>query len=234
MGTGREFEGKDLDQALRAASEALGAPPGELDYEVLAEGRRGVFGLGARSVRIWVDMPPPARQAHSASSPAQHHHQQQMKAPADTRWVEETLDRMFALMGLVLKIRTSGAGGGVRVELGGPDRRLLLARDGELLSALQCVLSRMARRAQPGAGRIQIECEGHQNRRDEELIELVREVAEQVSRTGQSRWLHPMNPYERRLAHVTVREIPGLTSRSEGTGFLKKVEVTLSEPRGRA
>ena len=53
----REFEGKDLEEALHAAAEALGIDEPELDYKILEQGRRGLFGVGAKSVRIRV-MPP--------------------------------------------------------------------------------------------------------------------------------------------------------------------------------
>ena len=51
------------------------------------------------------------------------------------------------------------------------------------------------------------------------------EVAGQVARTGVAKKLHPMNPYERRLVHLTVREFEGLETSSEGDGFLKTVTV---------
>ena len=53
----QEFEGADLEDALHKASEALGIDEPELDYEILEQGRRGLFGIGAKSVRIRV-MPP--------------------------------------------------------------------------------------------------------------------------------------------------------------------------------
>jgi spoIIIJ-associated protein len=34
-----------------------------------------------------------------------------------------------------------------------------------------------------------------------------------------------MNPYERRIVHIAVNQIPGLTTESLGEGFLKKVRV---------
>ena len=48
----REFEGKDLEEALHTAAEALGIDEPELDYKIIEQGRRGLFGVGARSVRI--------------------------------------------------------------------------------------------------------------------------------------------------------------------------------------
>jgi len=60
---------------------------------------------------------------------------------------------------------------------------------------------------------------------DEELVALTREVTQQVSNTGKTKRLHPMNAYERRLVHITVRERPELDSRSEGNGYLKRVRI---------
>ena len=54
MSRQREFEGKDLEEALQAASESLGIPEPDLDYQILEQGRRGLMGLGAKNVRIRV------------------------------------------------------------------------------------------------------------------------------------------------------------------------------------
>jgi spoIIIJ-associated protein len=111
------------------------------------------------------------------------------------------------------------------VDLDGADRKLLLRKDGELISALQFLLNRMARRAWPGSGRISLSCDGNRKQRDEELIEKAREMARQVADIGKTRRMQPMNAYERRLVHITVREFPELDSRSEGSGFLKRVRI---------
>jgi spoIIIJ-associated protein len=143
--------------------------------------------------------------------------------------VEDTLRRIFELIGMDVEVRANRSGNNLRVTLGGPDRRMLVHKDGQLLSALQFLVNRMVRRSWPELGRIQLQCDGFRNRRDEELIELVREVARQVNQTGQPKKLHPMNPYERRLAHLTVREFEGLVSHSHGDGFMKKVTVAPGE-----
>ncbi len=231
MGAGKEFEGKDLDEALRTASKVIGAPPGEISYELLTEGRRGVFGIGARNVRIWVNLPDGAERVR----PALEESFRRVATPEQSAWVHDMLRGIVDRMGFDLEIRTTaGAEGGLRVQIGGADTRYLVARDAELLTALQFVINRMVRQWQPESGRVQLECEGYRDRRDLELIQWSREVAQEVARTGSPRWLHPMNPYERRLVHLTVREFPGLTSHSEGLGFLKKIKVSLSEPKGEA
>jgi spoIIIJ-associated protein len=140
--------------------------------------------------------------------------------------VAKTLARMLELMSVELQARPLGSAEGVRLSVDGEDRDLLLDKDAELLFALQFLLNRMARRTWPDAGRIQLCCDGYRSQREEELIELAKEVAQQVSSTGEPKRLHPMNPYERRLVHLTIREYADLTTESEGDGFLKKVLIS--------
>ncbi len=231
MGTGREFEGKGLDDALRQAAEALGVPSRELTYEVLSRGRRGVFGLGARDVKIRVRVP-----AGSTIPQGESLEKSFARAGSESEcaFVDEVLGRMIELMRIRLVARSSPMADGVRVELDGADRSMLVARNGELLDALQFLLNRMARRRSEEFGRIRLECQGYRQDRDQAIIEQVRELATEVAATGRARWLPPLNPYERRLAHLTVGEFPGLTTRSDGPGFLKKVRIGLEEPKGEA
>jgi len=209
-----EFEGRDLDEALAAAAAALGIPAASVSYELVEEGRRGVLGLGARPTRIRVLETP----ADAPQGPA---------APPLAEAVRETLATLLRLARLDLSVRATVAGNSVRLVLQGKDRRLLLQRDAELLAALQVVLQRMARRRWPEVGSIQVDCEGGPRQRDDDaLVDRVRVLAEQVLRTGEPGRLGEMNPYERRLVHLTVGSYPGLKSTSEGEGFLKPILVT--------
>ena len=228
MSVGREFEGRDLAEALAQAAREIGLPADELRYELLEEGRRGILGMGFRPARVWVELPAeagPSPLAAVPQTPARSAAPQATPPPPEHAAVRTMLERMLGLMGLDLTVRFRHADDGVRLELAGRDRRLLLQRDGDLLLALELVLNRMARRSWPGVTRVQLVCEGFRDRDDDGIVELAREVASQVARTGQAKQLQPLNAYQRRLVHVTVEEFPGLTSRSSGEGFLKPVTI---------
>jgi len=140
--------------------------------------------------------------------------------------VRDTVRRMLGLMGLKINAEARPIQAGVALDLTGPDKKLLTKKDRELLSAMEFLLNRMSRRAWPDVGRIQLACNGGRERgRDEDVVELVNEVIQQVSRTGRTKRLHPMNAYERRLVHLTVRKHGGVASRSEGDGALKRVKI---------
>ncbi len=233
MGVEREFEGRDLEEALAGASRALGFPRESLEFRIVEEGRRGVFGLGAKRVRILVEAPEAGAPEPEEAPPAPAASAPEIDAEA-LRSLEETVREMVRLMGLDLEVRAEGAEDAAKVVLDGHDRKALVEAEGELAGALQFLLNRMARRAWPGVGHVVVECEGFHDRREEDLVRLAREVARQVVRTGRPKKLHAMNPYERRVVHLTVREFPELRSQSAGDGFLTQITVAPAERAGEA
>jgi len=240
----REFEGKDLEEALDIASEQLGVPPDELHYEMLEQGRRGLLGVGTKNVRIRVKPPletefgeetaadpppersrakrPPRSPKKTTAEPAE----PAEPVSGDARAVERTVMQIIDGMGFDLTVNTKCQEGSIHLKLQGPDRKLLTARNAELLAALQLLLTRMSRRTWPDVSRIDVSCDGRGKPRDEDLISMVRKAARQVTKTGKTRKLPPMNAYERRLVHLTVRDFPGLTSSSDGGGSMKRVRIS--------
>ena len=88
------------------------------------------------------------------------------------------------------------------------------------------LLNRMSRRAWPDAKRIQIGSSIKKEPRDKDLVSMAKRAAEQVNDTGKTKKLRPMNAYERRLVHLTIREFTGLTSSSDGDGAMKTVRIS--------
>jgi len=140
--------------------------------------------------------------------------------------VQQTLEKIFELSDLQIEVQPGIAESGMALRLGGADRKLLRQRNAELLLALQLLLNRMARRAWPEVGRIHLSTNGDNKSRDSKLVELTHGAAEEVSKTGRTKKLRPMNAYERRLVHLTIREYTGLTSSSDGKGAVKRVRIS--------
>jgi len=91
----------------------------------------------------------------------------------------------------------------------------LVGDDGEVLEALQ-ELTRLAVHRQTGVrARLMLDVGGFRARRRSELAELGKSVAAEVARTGESRKLGAMSPFERKIIHDAVA-LAGLRSESEG------------------
>ncbi len=100
----------------------------------------------------------------------------------------------------------------------------LVGDDGEVLEALQ-ELTRLAVHRQTGArARLMLDVGGFRARRRSELAELGKSVAAEVARTGESRKLGAMSPFERKIIHDAVA-LAGLRSESEGEEPNRRVVV---------
>jgi spoIIIJ-associated protein len=222
-----EFDGKDLDDALAVAASALGRPASELDYEVLEGGRKGLFGLGARMVRVRISGVQPA-EVPSAAAPQI---VERSAAPSSsTSAPAAALATIFDLMGYQLLVQETRQDRGLELSVDGPDRKRLTAKDGEVITAVEFLLARMGRRAWPDEPQVRLVCKGFRSGKDDEIVDLAREAASEAVRTGSPQRLRAMNPYERRVVHVTVREFEGITTVSEGDGFLKRIRVEKIAP----
>ena len=100
----------------------------------------------------------------------------------------------------------------------------LVGPHGEVLEALQ-ELTRLAVHRQTGArSRIMLDVGGYRARRRQELAELGKRAAEQVSKTGVPQRLQAMTPFERKVIHDAVAAA-GLRSESEGEEPDRRVVV---------
>jgi spoIIIJ-associated protein len=67
--TFREFSGKNVEEAIRAAMKEFEADLGDLDIEILAQGSRGILGVGGEEARI-LAAPKSAIGAEAAAPPS--------------------------------------------------------------------------------------------------------------------------------------------------------------------
>ena len=130
-------------------------------------------------------------------------------------------------MGLTLTATVEETGEGTRINLEGEDGGVLIRRGGEGLQALQHVVATTYRRQLGDDNRIVIDCNGFRRDKDAELKQMAVFVAEKARTTGAPQEIGPLNPYSRRLVHLTVAEDPTLSSESIGDAFLKTVIISV-------
>jgi spoIIIJ-associated protein len=140
--------------------------------------------------------------------------------------VTEFVRRVVEAMGLSLEVNAEQDTDNVRVNLEGPGGEMLLRRKGEALDALQHIVNTAFRR--DGAERhYTIDCLGFRKAKDAELKEMTRFMIDKAKASGLSQEIGPLNPYARRLVHLTVAEDPAVTSESIGDAFLKTVIISI-------
>jgi spoIIIJ-associated protein len=143
-----------------------------------------------------------------------------------TRSVTEFLERFMAALGAKDSITVERTADGPRLNLTGDGAEILVRHRGEPLKALQHVVDMAYGRDLPGEQRLFVDALEYRKGKDIELRQMARLLAEKAQQTGIDQQLGPLNPYERRIVHLAVAEIPGATTESIGDAFSKTVLIS--------
>jgi spoIIIJ-associated protein len=192
----REFKGRNLEDVISLAEHVLKLTRDQFNYEIVTE-KTKLFGLKSKEIviRAW---PKDAAEENAAA---------------------DFLAAFMPVFPLDLTYQIKKKNDMIYIIFDGEDRNLLLRNDGTLLLALQHVLNKIS------PVKVQADCEFFRKRKEKRLREYGQQVAQQVQHTGKDEILDFMNPYERRIIHIAVNQVSGITSESIGDGFLKRVKV---------
>jgi len=136
------------------------------------------------------------------------------------------LDGIFAAMGFECSAEAKLDGDTMQVAITGEDNQYLLEGRGRGLAALELILNHSFR-AWPNRAhkRVRVDAGDFRSQRDEEIRDMAYQVAHLAKESGSEQQTSDLNPYERRIVHLTLADDPAVTTRSLGNGFLKAVNV---------
>ena len=117
----------------------------------------------------------------------------------------------------------------IMVDVRGSDLGILIGRHGETLDSFQYIAALMIGKETGQFVRLIVDVEGHRDRRERQLRQLARRMAEQVLKTGRKLTLEPMRPAERRIIHLELRDHPAVTTESVGEDPHRKVTIIPKE-----
>jgi spoIIIJ-associated protein len=144
-----------------------------------------------------------------------------------TRPIVAFLDKFIAALGISATVDVEETSDGPRLNLAGEEAELLVRHRGEPLKALQHVVDNAFARTLPDEKRVFVDALEYRKGKDVELRKMAVFLAEKAKQTGMDQQLGPLNPYERRLVHLAVAEVPGATTESVGDAFSKTVVISL-------
>ncbi len=130
----------------------------------------------------------------------------------------EALAGLLQNLGVVAEITLNETEDQILFNIQSEEQETIIGRDGEVLAALQFLVNKIVNRFPEGRKLVVLDAEGFRDRREETLGALARSMGEKALSTGRIVRLSPMNPQDRRLVHMALRDHPGLTTRSDGEG----------------
>ena len=141
--------------------------------------------------------------------------------------VRDFVRETVAAMGLPLEVEVAETADSVRVELSGENGEHLLRRKGEALDALQQIVNTKFRRELDDDRSFVVDCLNYRKGKDAELRQMAQLLMEKAKSSGAPQEMGPLNPYARRIVHMTVAEDPKTESESIGDAFMKTVIISV-------
>ena len=200
---------KTVDEAVALAAEQLGVSVDAIEYTVLEEPKKGLFGIGAAPAKL------------SATLRGGEHDA--------LEFIKKLLCDMQIEASVEMKNGDSDDNKIIAID--GEGAAILIGHHGETLDSLQYLANLAANKRVNGVKRefvkITVDVEGYRAKREETLRALARRMAQKVLKYKKSVMLEPMNPYERRIIHSEVQKIDGVSTNSIGSENNRKVVMYL-------
>jgi spoIIIJ-associated protein len=242
-----EMIASTTEEAILNGLAELGLSRDAVEIEVLDEGSRGLFGLGSRHARVRLTVKTADELAPTASAlpeqeppkPAPFITLPPEPAPVGDRTLMVARDTIFELlekMGIQAEV-TAHYGEPeegrshvpVLVNIHGNDLSILIGRRAETLNALQFIGNLMVGKELGHAVTMLLDVEGYRERRQNQIRQLARRMADQAIKTGRRQVLEPMPANERRIVHIELRGNPSVRTESTGEDPHRKVVIIPEE-----
>jgi spoIIIJ-associated protein len=206
-----EATGETVGEAKWAALRDLeqrhpGLDKSAVRFEVVSEGERGLLGVGYAPARVVAAVSADA----IADVPAE------VDGPAgDMRGL---VARIVAVLGVDARVDVQEDDGTITVTCSGPDVGLLIGRHGQTIDAVQYLLNVIAYRAYGDEKKdVTVDAAGYRARRQATLETLALRAADRVRDSGEPEELEPMTAVERKVVHLSLKDVAGVGTTSEGT-----------------
>lgn len=235
-----EIVATSYDEAIEKGLDQLGLPREAVSVEVIDEEKGGFLGMGNRKVRLRLTINdeslPEIKVEKKESTIPIHIENEIFDDPLEEakvkakRIVKNLLQNMKITANVSTRIldpEDENDRAMVLTEITGKDLSILIGRRAETLNSLQYITSLILNHEMGNWTPLMIDVQGYRFRRERQLRQLARRLADQVVQTGRKQVLEPMPANERRLIHLELRYHPFVTTESIGEGSNRKATIFL-------
>jgi spoIIIJ-associated protein len=210
-----EATGETVGEAKWSALRELerrfpGLDKADVRFEVLAEGERGLLGVGFAPARVIARAfapaaAPPARAAHEPDSPAAR--------------LQELVERICAAVGARVSVSVAEDDAVLTARIAGDDLGLVIGKHGQTIDAIQYLASAIVYRGAAEGERkeVVVDAAGYRDRRRATLEARADAAADEALARGEAVTLDPMTAAERKIVHLRLQDRRDVVTESEGT-----------------
>lgn len=233
-----EVMGSSVEEAIESGLDQLGLPRDAVNVEVLDEGQNSFLGLGGRQVRVRLSLLDVEKEKKSEPEKVsildqideENMDEIEMAKIRAHAIVDKLIDEVKVnakIATRILEPEDDHDRSMILIEITGKDLSILIGRRAETLNALQYITSLILNQQMGKWMPLMIDVQGYRFRRERQLRQMARRLADQVIQTGRKQVLEAMPANERRLIHLELRYHPFVTTESVGDEPNRRTTILL-------
>lgn len=139
---------------------------------------------------------------------------------------KELLSGVLEKMGVEAEVAASEEEDRILLDISCEEPDRIIGRRGQTIDALQHIVGKMLSRYRDDRGKpVAVDTDGYRGRHVEKLESLAQRMGEKAKSSGERIALSPMNAFDRRVIHMFLKEVDGVSTESEGEGKDRHVVV---------
>jgi spoIIIJ-associated protein len=220
-----EKEAKSAEEAIEEICKELGKERDELEFEVIEEKSRGIFGLmGNKRVKIRAQLKSEKHDEKKSEGPQEAVGGEEAGEDVLT-YAKTVLERIVGGISVSATVEGRVEGGTIYLNIKGDGSGLLIGRHGQTLDAIQYIVGRIVGKQLGEKRMVVVDTERYRERRKESLEQLAQRMGEKAKSTKRPVSLQPMSASDRRIVHLALKHDREIETRSEGEGGLKNIKI---------
>jgi spoIIIJ-associated protein len=137
----------------------------------------------------------------------------------------EILSGIVSRMALEARVSVREDGERVVLDVSGEDAGRVIGKKGQTLDALQFLVNKVVNRFPESRRYVIVDSGDYRERHDQSLVSLARREAKRAVEQGRTITLQPMPARDRRLIHLSLAKFPGVTTKSNGEGIGRRIQI---------
>ena len=230
-----EFEGKNIEQAVKKACGKLKIDKDKIRYKVISHGSTGIFGLvGRKKAKINVSVPevkkpeekrPEKKIDNKEADKESFDNKESELRENNVQTGKEVLQKIIDSITEDAKITIVERSNKTIYNVVGGNPALLIGKKGKTLEAIQLIVEKVINKKNEKRSRTLVDIEGYMEKRNSYLKSLAKRLADKCKRFGKPVSIGEMNAHDRRIIHITLKRDKEVSTSSKGEGVLRKIMI---------
>jgi spoIIIJ-associated protein len=228
----REFSGKSLEDAIDSACAYFNTKATYIEYEIIKKskktpdfGDRKIIIKAKPKIKQEVEIIQSPEPTENVKDPSMKKVTPKESLSKGAKGVVEHIESLMQKTGYDFRLDIYEDKDEIKVGIYGPEMKALIQEDGVGIDSINHILGRILIKNKINKKRVNIDINDYRLEKENYIKKLAQRLAEKARKSSKEVIVNPMNAYDRRIFHLEVEKIKGVSTKSLGDGYIKKIKI---------